>query len=97
MTYFVFTTKIRIFRFVEYPYEGMKLAVYAEEMPTTIYLHMETLRFLWRGGYLTSTDVSHVIVIWISSWHHKNSCGTYHFYGIVELDSDEIGKKQFQP
>ena len=30
--------------FVEFPYEGKKLAAYAEEMPTTIYLHMETLK-----------------------------------------------------
>ena len=27
--------------FVEFPYEGKKLAAYAEEMPTTIYLHMK--------------------------------------------------------
>ena len=40
------TTKIRIFPFVEFPYEGKKLAAYAEEMPTTIYLHMKTLKKL---------------------------------------------------
>ena len=28
-------------------YEGKKLATYAEEMPTTIYLHMETLKKSW--------------------------------------------------
>ena len=38
------TTKIRIFSFVKFPYEGKKLAAYAEEMPTMIYLHMETLK-----------------------------------------------------
>ena len=27
---------------VKFPYEGKKLAAYAEEMSTTIYLHMET-------------------------------------------------------
>ena len=32
------------FFLVEFPYEGKKLAAYAEEMPTTIYLHMETLK-----------------------------------------------------
>ena len=36
-----------IFSFVEFPYEGKKLAAYAEEMPTTIYLHMETLTKGW--------------------------------------------------
>ena len=39
------TAKIQFFSFVEFPYEGKKLAVYADEMPTTIYLHnMETLK-----------------------------------------------------
>ena len=33
-----------IFSFVEFLYEGKKLAAYAEEMPTTIYLHMETIK-----------------------------------------------------
>ena len=33
-----------IFSFVEFPYEGKKLAANTEEMPTTIYLHMETLK-----------------------------------------------------
>ena len=49
MTYFICqnkyeypTTKIRFFPFIEFPYEGKKLAAYAEEMPTMIYLHMET-------------------------------------------------------
>ena len=36
------TNKIRFFSFVEFPYEGKNLAACAEEMPTTIYLHMET-------------------------------------------------------
>ena len=36
-----------IFSFVEFPYEGKKLAAYAEEMPTTIYLDMETLKKSW--------------------------------------------------
>ena len=34
------------FSFVEFPYEGKKLAAYAEEMPTTINLHMETIKKL---------------------------------------------------
>ena len=38
--------QISIFFFVEFPYEGKKLTAYAEEMPTTIYLHMETLKKL---------------------------------------------------
>ena len=37
------TTKMRFFSFVEFPYEGKNLAAYAEEMPTMIYVHMETL------------------------------------------------------
>ena len=41
------TIKIRIFSFVEFPYGGKKLGVYAEEMPATIYLHMETLKKSW--------------------------------------------------
>ena len=41
-------TKIQIFSFVEFPYEGKKLAAYAEEMPTTIYLQMETLKKVGR-------------------------------------------------
>ena len=40
--------KFNFFSFVELPYEGKKLAVYAEEMPTTIYLHMETLKKVGR-------------------------------------------------
>ena len=40
------TTKLRFFSFVEFPYEGKKLAAYAEEMPTTIYLHMETQKMV---------------------------------------------------
>ena len=51
MNYFVLAKQIRIpydqnsiFSFVEFPYEGKKLAAYAEEMPATIYLHMETLK-----------------------------------------------------
>ena len=36
------------FSFVEFPYEGKTLAAYAEEMPTTIYLHMETLKKVGR-------------------------------------------------
>ena len=35
-----------IFSFVYFFYEGKKLAVYAEEMLTTIYLHVETLKKL---------------------------------------------------
>ena len=55
MTYFVLAKQIRIpydensiFSFVEFPYECKKLAAYAEEMPTTIYLHMETLKKVGR-------------------------------------------------
>ena len=55
MTYFVLAKQIwipydqnTIFSFVEFPYEGKKLAAYAEEMPTTIYLHMETLKKVGR-------------------------------------------------
>ena len=55
MTYFVLAKQIRIsydqnliFSFVEFSYEGKKLAAYAEEMPTTIYLHMETLNKVGR-------------------------------------------------
>ena len=33
-----------VFSFVKFPYEGKNLVAYAEEMPTTIYLHMETLK-----------------------------------------------------
>ena len=49
MTYLVLAKQIWIpyekkKSFVEFPYEGKKLAAYAEEMPTTIYLHMETLK-----------------------------------------------------
>ena len=56
VTYFVFAKHIwiwipydqnYIFSFVEFPYEGKNLAAYAEEMPTTIYLHMETLEESW--------------------------------------------------
>ena len=36
--------KFDFFSFVKFPCEGKKLAAYAEEMPTTIYLHMETLK-----------------------------------------------------
>lgn len=32
-------------------------------------------RFLLRSGYLTSTDVLHVFVNGISSWHRKDSSG----------------------
>ena len=35
------------FFFVKFPYEGKNLAAYAEEMPTTIYLYMETLKKSW--------------------------------------------------
>ena len=38
--------KFEFFSFVKIPYEGKKLAAYAEVMPTTIYLHMETLKKL---------------------------------------------------
>ena len=55
VTYFVLAKQIGIpynqnstFSFVEFPYEGKKLAAYAEEMPTTIYLHMETLKKVGR-------------------------------------------------
>ena len=34
--------KFDFFSFVKFPYEGNNLAAYAEEMPTTIYLDMET-------------------------------------------------------
>ena len=34
---------IRFLSFVEFPYEGKKLAAYAEKRVFTIYLHMETL------------------------------------------------------
>ena len=36
------TTKIRFFSFVEFPYEGKKLAAYVEKRVCTFYLHMET-------------------------------------------------------
>ena len=35
------------FSFVEFPYEGKKLAAYAEKRVCTIYLHMETLAKSW--------------------------------------------------
>ena len=38
------TTKIRCFPFVEFLYECKKLAAYAEDLPTAICLHMETLK-----------------------------------------------------
>ena len=41
------TTKIRFLSFVEFPYEGKKLAAYAEKRVCTIYLHMETLAKSW--------------------------------------------------
>ena len=41
------TTKIRFFSFVEFPYEGKTLGAYAEEMLTTIYLDMGTLKKNW--------------------------------------------------
>ena len=54
VTYFVLAKQRRIpyvqnsiFSFVEFPYEGKKLAAYAEKMPTTIYLHMEALKKSW--------------------------------------------------
>ena len=50
-TYFILVNEIwipygqnSIFSFVEFPYVGKKLATYAEEMPTTIYINMETLK-----------------------------------------------------
>ena len=50
MTYFVLAKQIwipydknTIFSFVEFPYEGKKMATYAEKGVCTIYLHMETL------------------------------------------------------
>ena len=36
--------KFDYFSFVKFPNEGKNLAAYAEEMPTTTYLHMETLK-----------------------------------------------------
>ena len=54
VTYFVLAKQIwipydqnTIFSFVEFPYEGKKLAVYAEKRVCTIYLHMETLAKSW--------------------------------------------------
>ena len=35
--------KYDFFSFVEFPYEGKKLAAYAEKQVCTFYLHMETL------------------------------------------------------
>ena len=35
------------FSFVEFPYEGKKLAAYAEKQVCTFYLHMETLAKSW--------------------------------------------------
>ena len=53
VTYFVLAKQIWIpyyqnsfFSFVKFPYEGKNLAAFAEEMPTTVYLHMETLKKL---------------------------------------------------
>ena len=50
VTYFVLAKQIwipydqnTIFSFVEFPYEGKKLAAYAEKRVCTFYLHMETL------------------------------------------------------
>ena len=40
-------TKIRFFSFVEFPYEGKKLAAYAEKRVCTFYLHMETIAKSW--------------------------------------------------
>ena len=40
------------FSFAEFLYEGKKLAAYAEEMPTTIYLHMETLKKVGREVFI---------------------------------------------
>ena len=54
MTYFALAKqiwipyKIRFFSFVKFPHEGKNLAAYTEEMPTTIYLHMETLKKVGR-------------------------------------------------
>ena len=39
--------KFGFFFFVKFSYEGKNLAAYAEEMLTTIYLHMETLKKSW--------------------------------------------------
>ena len=36
-----------IFSFVGFPYEGKKLAAYAEKRVCTFYLHMETLAKSW--------------------------------------------------
>ena len=36
-----------IFSFVEFPYEGKKLAAYAEKRVCTFYLRMETLAKCW--------------------------------------------------
>ena len=36
-----------IFSFIEFPYEGKKLAAYAEKRVCTFYLHMETLAKSW--------------------------------------------------
>ena len=40
-------SKIHIFLFIEFSYEDKKLVANAEEMPTTIYLHMQTLKKSW--------------------------------------------------
>ena len=49
VTYFVLAKQIWIpYDFLKFPYEGKNLAAYAEEMPTTIYLQMETLKKSWR-------------------------------------------------
>ena len=54
VTYFVLAKQIwipydqnTIFSFVEFPYEGKKLAAYAEKRVCTFYLHMETLAKSW--------------------------------------------------
>ena len=58
------TTKIRFFSFVEFPYEGKKLAAYAEKRVCTIYLHMETLakKLVVKYPYLFwQSEISHYI------------------------------------
>ena len=44
----ILRSKFDFFSFTEFPDVAMKLAAYAEEMPTTIYLHMEALKKVGR-------------------------------------------------
>ena len=44
------------FFFVEFPYEGKKLAAYAEKRVCTIYLHMETLAKSWSSIHICCSN-----------------------------------------